>query len=167
MKKSLVTTFLILIIAMPSFAAKQAKATTFDSVMTHYEAIRISLLNDTTKDIELHATEIARLAVDAEKNFAPAQVGIDPSKEEQCLALMPKIRTQASTLAASKDLAGTRDAFFDLSKSLVAFKSMSSSATPPTTYYCSMAKRSWLQKADETGNPYYGQKMAKCGQVVK
>ena len=38
----------------------------------------------------------------------------------------------------------------------------------PAVGYCPMAAKSWLQlDGEEIGNPYYGQSMASCGEVVE
>jgi hypothetical protein len=40
--------------------------------------------------------------------------------------------------------------------------------TEPNTVvvYCAMAEKVWIQPKGEIGNPYYGQSMARCGEVV-
>lgn len=164
--KRLVLTILALAVAIAGWAAPK-QATTFDGIMSHYEAIRLALLNDTTSEIATHAKEISVLARAATKRFDAGSVGIDAEQKGDCVELLPQIEQHAGELAAAADITEARDAFFELSKSLVKLKAMASGDHAPQTYYCSMAKRSWLQPGDEVGNPYLGQKMAKCGQKVE
>lgn len=61
--------------------------------------------------------------------------------------------------------AEARAAMGELSKPLVRFREMAT-GEKPVVVYCSMEKKSWLQPEGEIGDPYLGQKMATCGQVV-
>ena len=71
----------------------------------------------------------------------------------------------AESLAGATDLEAARDAFHALSKPLVRWRK--GAGEGPVVVYCAMKDRSWLQSADdEIGNPYYGQAMARCGEVV-
>jgi hypothetical protein len=58
-----------------------------------------------------------------------------------------------------------RAAFGSLSKALVRYRQLVPDPAP-VVVFCSMAQEVWLQPEGEIGNPYYGQSMARCGDVV-
>ena len=77
----------------------------------------------------------------------------------------------AEALTGASDLGTARDAFYALSKPLVRWRaavvaSGRAEDELPVVVYCSMAKRSWLQPAGTIGNPYHGQALAECGEIV-
>lgn len=136
-----------LLTAGPVFSAPAPAPAGFDAVLGHYEAVRKALLADTVAGIPGHASAIGKLA-----KGAPAD-------------LAPKIAEAATRLAAAKNLEAARDAFYELSKSMVRWREAAGSKANVVAY-CSMSKRSWLQPKGEIGNPYYGKSMATCGEVV-
>lgn len=74
----------------------------------------------------------------------------------------------AETLAKAKDLAGARTAFKALSAALI--QQLEQAKTQTGHYYeayCDMAKASWLQDNKTVTNPYYGQSMARCGEIKR
>jgi hypothetical protein len=79
--------------------------------------------------------------------------------------LLPELSEAATALSAATTLDAARDAFYDLSKPLVRWRK-AAVGDKLVVAYCPMAKRSWLQPEGELGNPYYGQSMLRCGEVV-
>ncbi len=73
----------------------------------------------------------------------------------------------ANTLAAAADIKAARAAFGDLSDAIVAIAGSGSGGKGVRVAYCSMVKRSWLQKDGEIANPYYGSAMLRCGEFTK
>ncbi len=161
-KQILFTITGILLVSLPALAGE--KATSFEQIMGHYEAIRGALLHDSTEGVAAHAKEIESIVLKAGAKFEPAAVGVTSSTQE-CMTLLNEIASSASKLAQAKNLANAREIFGELSKPMVRFREMAS-GDKPMVVYCSMAKKAWLQPEGQVGNPYFGQKMAKCGEVV-
>ena len=63
-------------------------------------------------------------------------------------------------------LASARDAFYALTKPLVRYR-FGVSGKRPMVVYCPMTKRSWLQPKGDVANPYHGQAMGACGEIVE
>jgi hypothetical protein len=79
---------------------------------------------------------------------------------------LPKKLTDTSAgLVKATTIDNARVAFRELSKPMAMWVS---SAKPAgvVVVYCSMYPGSWLQRAGEVRNPYYGAKMLTCGEVV-
>jgi protein SCO1 len=79
------------------------------------------------------------------------------------------IAAAAGDLAAQTTIADARKAFGTMSEAIVA--SVNSGAIPlgdgVRVGYCPMVRKSWLQKDGPVANPYYGQKMLSCGELIK
>lgn len=127
-------------------------------VLGHYEAVRQALLADRTAGVAGHAAAI-------EKTVRGLAAGAPGSRDAGLQALLPEVAAAASRLAMAKDLKAARAAFGDLSNSLIRWRE-AAGGPGPVVVYCSMVKKSWLQPKGELGNPYYGQEMARCGEVV-
>ena len=107
----------------------------------HYDAVRTALSADTLDGVAGHARQLAPLA---------AHLGDSAAK------------ASADALAAATNLDEAREAFGDLSATLV--PTFMASAIPGATgFMCEMKKRPWMQKGDATQNPYYGKSMSTCG----
>jgi len=147
-------------------AANDADA--FDRITDRYETVRLALLADSTEGVQENAADIHRTAENPAADFDAEAAGVDPAKAEQVRELLPEIVEAAGDLADAGDLQTARDAFYALSKPLVRYRAAVTDGDLPAVVYCPMAKRSWLQaEADEIGNPYHGQSMAKCGEIVE
>ncbi len=138
-------------------AAAASSSAAFDEMMTSYEDIRLVLLDDSMDGI---AEPAAALRDKAEKASG------DEANGEEVRSLLPKIAAHAARLAEASDLETAREAFHELSKMMVQYRAKVAGDELPVVMYCSMAKKSWLQLEEEVGNPYYGQSMARCGEVV-
>lgn len=77
-------------------------------------------------------------------------------------------KTKAATLSKTMDIDAQREQFEALSTSMI---TLAKSTKPAKTYvqFCPMAAEgkgaSWLSSTREVRNPYYGDKMLKCGSV--
>jgi hypothetical protein len=71
----------------------------------------------------------------------------------------------AKKLAATKDMAGARAAFGEVSSALQAYaeKTNSGFGAGVRLAYCPMANKPWLTRDKEIRNPYYGAAMFTCG----
>ena len=81
---------------------------------------------------------------------------------------MATAKTKAADISKSNDVDTQREAFEGLSTSMIA---LAKATKPAKAYvqYCPMAAEgkgaSWLSDKREVRNPYYGDKMLKCGSV--
>lgn len=171
MRKIGLTVFAGLILFVPLLfpiaAMAQAKEPTpaFAEILEHYEAVRLALLSDSLDGVADHGREIEGIFEDLDGNWNPERAGVSVEKAEEAKALLPALSQAASQLAKVADIEAARTAFYEFSKPLVRFRAMATGDLPVVAY-CPMAKRSWLQPEGELGNPYYGQSMATCGEVV-
>lgn len=160
----IIITALAALIALP-LTATEAMATTFEALIGHYEPIRRALLNDTTEGVAAHAPAIVKIANEAGKKFSPHAAGVKDADGDECIDLLGAVAKNAAALANAKDLATARAAFSELSGPMIRYREMAG-GDRPVVVYCPMEKKKWLQAKGEIGNPYGGQKMARCGQVI-
>lgn len=155
-----------LVLVMLAVPATADEHNTFDLVLGHYEAVHRSLTLDSTEHVAGGGRQIAGLLAALEADFTAERAGIDPEAVDSVRSLMPELKRAASDLAAAGDLAGARDAFYALSKPLVRWRK-AAGGERPVVAYCAMTRRSWLQpQGDAIANPYHGQSMLRCGEVV-
>lgn len=143
-------------------AAKPA-ASAFDAAMADvlrpYLTIQDALARDTTDGV-----------ADAARALGAAAARLDPAsvtgEHAGHYAEVPKKLTEAAAaLAAAGDLAAARAAFKDLSKPMSMWATMARPAGLDVVY-CSMAPGGWVQTTGDIRNPYYGDEMLDCGEVV-
>lgn len=135
-------------------------------------------LDDVVSDYVALSTALSHDDFDAARAAAAALPGalraIDhdllPSAAHTRWADSANELSRASTLiAATSDIGGARDAFYDLSEQMIETVRLfgASGETPVFVYHCPMAKRGagadWIQTTVGTENPYYGSKMFTCG----
>lgn len=137
----------------------------FGEVIEEYELIRVALLHDTTDQVPNHAENIARLVDALSEKSSSASMGVPAESTEEMRRLLVRARTAGVDLARAETIDGARAAFGTLSEALIPWRDMISGGRPAVVY-CSMAKKWWMQPSGEIGNPYFGQSMATCGQVV-
>jgi hypothetical protein len=160
---SLAAALVVAVLAVPALAA--APGGVYADLVEHYQPVRDALLADTLDGVAGHAKAMAAAARDLHAGFSAEAAGVPAAQAAEVKAALPELARAADALAAAKDLAAARAAFGDLSEALVAWHE----AVPGSELavaYCPMAKASWLQPDGDVGNPYMGQKMAKCGKVV-
>lgn len=141
-------------------AAEPVTELTMAALLSNYEAIRTSLANDS-------ANGVTALA----KSVADAATALADSAEEANTPMLKSLAAEAVKLAAlsEDDIAATRLAFGDVSRSLIALvKADSELADGLHIFECPMAKgyKLWIQPDPELENPYMGQKMLTCGSEV-
>lgn len=73
-------------------------------------------------------------------------------------------KTTATAISKTADVAAQRKQFEGLSASMI---TLVKATRPAKSYvqYCPMVDASWLSDNKEVRNPYYGDKMLKCGSV--
>jgi len=93
---------------------------------------------------------------------------IDPNESDESLQA---IREDATYIASAKIVDQQRERFSALSEKVFVLLGESVSL-PATVYrqYCPMAQENkgayWISVSDQIRNPYFGDKMLKCGEVV-
>ncbi|MCX5801322.1 MAG: hypothetical protein NTX17_08055 [Candidatus Eisenbacteria bacterium] len=73
---------------------------------------------------------------------------------------------KAASAMKTGSLESARESFKGLSRSVLAYVKSYGCSAPVYSFYCDMAKESWLQDTNTIGNPYYGSKMLKCGVMI-
>ena len=137
----------------------------FSQMVGHYELVRQALLHDTTEGVADHAKHIAHRSMTLSKQFSAETAGVAIDRAAECQELLPEIAGAAEKVAAAQSLEEAREAFGELSKPMVRYREMVG-AERPIVVYCPMVKKAWLQPEGELENPYFGQEMPRCGEVV-
>lgn len=155
---------ILALIALCSTATLSAAApTSWQSISTRYESIRISLVKDSFAAVARDAKAIDAELAKGEKKLDPATFGVTDAARAK--TLIPQLRSAAQSLAAAKNVNEARERFAILSAKLIELRKIAS-GNRGVVAYCSMAKKSWVQPSREIGNPYYGSSMARCGEIV-
>ncbi|MDX1631032.1 MAG: DUF3347 domain-containing protein [Thermoanaerobaculia bacterium] len=140
------------ILSPPALAGDGA----LDEVMKPYEEIREALVSDSLDGVPRAAATL-RERVEELRDASGETI---PGDED-----LKAIVAAAQKLEKAGDLDAGRNAFYELSKPLVRWRQ--DAGQGPDVAFCPMKKRSWLQPSDqEITNPYYGQEMARCGEIV-
>lgn len=135
----------------------------FDSLMPAYDASRTALSADRIADLAQPARDLRRLLA-AFGEVSAAGAGVPPEKLGEVRALLPLLRKSTDALVAASTLPAARDAFGELSKSLVSWRKLAPKG--PDVAYCPMVSHEWLQPPQtDIENPYLGKAMAGCGSV--
>ena len=134
-------------------------------LLSSYEAIRLSLLEDRWDGADQAAVVHGALEQLTADGFDPAAAGVAPENAAKAVELLTEMKPAGEALAGAEDLDSARAAFYELTKNLVLYRELMS-GDKPAVAYCPMAKKSWLQPKGEIGNPYHGQSMPKCGRIV-
>jgi hypothetical protein len=155
---------LLLIGGMIAVAAAD-ETNAFWEISEHYEAIRLALVKDTMTDVAEHAEAIEHRMHQLAEEFDALAAGVPAEKSGEGEALVPEISSAAARLAGSEDLNQAREALFELSKPLGRYRKLAG-IEGSMVVYCSMAKKAWIQPPGEIGNPYLGQDMSTCGEMI-
>jgi hypothetical protein len=81
-------------------------------------------------------------------------------------ASQPNFVPDASSIAASKDLAAQRTAFQSLSEKMMQLNKSTKHTSPVYLAFCPMKKAYWLTEEKLIKNPYYGSAMLSCGKII-
>ena len=127
----------------------------FDS----YFAIGSSLSQDSMEHVQTNAKALAEAAEKAEK-----EAKNNPEHSHSLHTLLGKISDAAESLTEKTDISAARAEFGTLSEKMVEYqkKHGEKDSGKLHVYRCDMAKKVWLQKNENSGNPYMGPSMAMC-----
>lgn len=131
----------------------------------HYEAIRLALLEDSVEDMAEHARAIHQQAGSLLEDLSAESAGVSADQVADYEAALRDMESAASNLSAAGSLASAREGFFTLTKPMARFRKLTGDKDTVVAY-CPMAQKAWIQREGEIGNPYLGQEMPKCGEVV-
>jgi Cu(I)/Ag(I) efflux system membrane fusion protein len=153
----------LLVIAFMGSTLLHAGTEAFDKAMhpilTEYLKIQEALAADRTEGVKGAAERIVVLA----DNVDTRAVTGEHATHYKDLPM--KTKKAAQELAQAKEIPAMREAFKSLSGPMAMWATMSK-LQGIYVVYCSMAKGSWLQKDKEIRNPYYGNQMLRCGEIV-
>lgn len=163
------TSILLIAAALPTAAHDghgEDAGTAFAAVWHHYEAVWSALAGDSVNGVAEHAEGIREAADLITADFDLERAGLASGADaEEAAAFFAKIADAALDLGVAGDLAGAREAFYELSKPMVRLNELLA-GQKLRIVYCPMAKKSWLQREEEIVNPYHGRSMADCGEIV-
>lgn len=145
--------------------AEEASSTPYLEMSSHYQAIRLALLGDSMGGIVEHAKSIEKQAGGLLTNFEAAKTGVPEGDVAVLEAALQEIESAASKLSAAGDLTSAREAFFALTKPMAKYRKLAGD-DETIVAYCPMAQKAWIQPEGEIRNPYLGQEMPTCGEVV-
>ena len=166
MKIRIVASSLMLLLLVGTlYASAATEENVFREVSAHYEAIRLSLLSDAMTDVAEHARAIENRVDEALKEFDAQEAGVSAEKSDECEALLPEVSSAAARLAEAGDLTQAREGLFELSKPMGRYRKLAGTEGTMVVF-CPMVEKDWIQPHGEIGNPYSGQGMPTCGEVV-
>ena len=162
MNRTTVMTLVALVMLVGITAAEANSA--FHDISVHYEAIRQSLMNDSTDGVIEHAAAMQAAARQLEADFSARAAGVEADDSAAVQELLPEIIERSGRLSAAKDLQSVRTEFAELTKPLTRYHALVQ-GDRPVVAYCPMEKKAWLQPDEQIGNPY-APHMLRCGDVV-
>jgi len=131
---------------------KEIKA--LQKVINAYLPIWKALANDSTKEIEEHAKDLAHAAKEA----------ADKVEEEMLKTRLEALEKTASELRTDS-LENARESMKGLGRAIIAVFE-SHEVTMPKKYpiiECPMVNERWIQDSEDVQNPFYGSSMLRCG----
>ena len=160
---------LLLLTALPAQAHDghgENADTAFASVFHHYEALWQALAADSLDGLAEHAEGMREAADAIAADFSAEKAGLSGEADaEEAAGFFDEVAEAALLLGSATDLAAAREIFYDISKPLVRLNELLAGERMKVVY-CSMAKKSWLQRHEKIANPYHGKAMAGCGEIV-
>ncbi len=138
----------------------------FAAVWHHYEALWQTLADDSGEGLAEHAEGIREAADRITADFSLEEAGlIQDADADEAAEFFSDIAKTALYLGSTTDLATAREAFYEISKTMVRLNELRA-GDKLKVVYCAMAKKSWLQREEKIVNPYHGKSMGGCGEVV-
>lgn len=139
--------------------------TLFAALLEPYERIRLDLVQDHGESVPAQARRLQQVAREMASVEEPERLAVAASRVPEVQRLVPEVQTAAAKLVAAETVEQRRLALAELTRPLVRYRELVEGERPLVAY-CPMAKKAWLQPAGEIGNPYMGQRMPGCGEVV-
>jgi len=166
MRQSRRIVFLTFAIALaPSLFVVAGDSSAFDRLAAPYETVRQALLHDSMNGIVGAAVRIERELNALESNFSEAAAGVRAGAGDDLRPVLAEIRTGTAGLRNAAAVEEARESFGSLSEALLRYRQLVPEPGSAVAF-CPMAQKVWLQPKGEIGNPYYGQSLARCGEIV-
>jgi hypothetical protein len=145
--------------------ANTSGGSVFQALLKEYEAVRLTLVDDSLDHVAHRAEAMTGQVTELARNFDAESAGVAADKSAECEALLPEISAATTRLAEATSLDEAREAFFALSKPMGRYRKLAG-IEGSMVAYCSMVKKAWIQPHGEIGNPYAGQMMPTCGEMI-
>jgi len=145
--------------------AEEADSTADMEMLNHYEAIRLALLEDSTESVAEHGKALQEKAKNLLVDFKAVSAAVPEEDAATHKATLLEIESAASGLSTAQDLTSAREGLFVLTEPMAKYRKLTGDQSTVVAY-CPMAEKAWIQPVGEIGNPYLGQEMPKCGEVV-
>ena len=136
-------------------AAAQDSTQQLSQLLTQYYNIKDALVAGNSNAASAKASEFIKIANSIDYKLI---------SEGNINALLK----DATPISETKDIKKQRERFANLSNNMVALaKTVKLGDQPIYQAYCPMKKANWLSNDKAIKNPYYGNAMLTCGQVVE
>ena len=145
-----------------SSASAHSKDRDSSSFLKSYFEIRSVLASDKVTGLDKLSKNLAGQTSKFRKTLGTGPN--DEARPEQ-LAALKDIEKAALAMKVS-DIKVAREGFKDLSRTVLAYVKSYGCDGPAYSFYCDMAKESWLQETNKIGNPYFGSQMLACGAMT-
>ena len=136
------------------------KADPIQILMENYFVIGQTLSQDGFKGLGESAQKIG----EATSQILKEEKQSSPEKKD-FFAQVKAIQNAAQKFEA-KDLKSAQDSYKGLSQAVDKFVKTYGYSDSAYSFYCPMAKESWLQSTDQIANPFYGSQMLRCGKMT-
>jgi hypothetical protein len=136
-----------------------------EEALESYFAILSSLSQDSMENVQTNAKDLA----DSTSKLAGHCGGSKDGCPESCrLGPLADASAAAKSLSEKTDISAARSEFGTLSEKLAEYLKNGQEEGSDKLYVftCDMAKKIWLQKNEDPGNPYFGPSMAKCKRKI-
>ncbi|MGD8441613.1 MAG: hypothetical protein PVG53_13865, partial [Holophagae bacterium] len=95
-----------------------AEASTFDTVMEHYEPVRLALMGDSMEGVSQHGAAMAAALRGLQSDFSAERAGVSGDAASVVQDTLDAMIAAADEIAKAQSLQAARDAFYDLSMPL-------------------------------------------------
>lgn len=149
----------------PSFASTDAKLEQqVQQIYNAYLHLQSALVRDKTSEASSAATNMGQII----KTFDAANT--PPDQKQAYDTYASEIQELTTSIGNSKDINGQRNSFSPLSDHVFELIKTFGNIQPVYQTHCPMAfdgkGASWLSDKTEIRNPYFGDQMLECGEVI-
>ncbi|MFA6057567.1 MAG: DUF3347 domain-containing protein [Taibaiella sp.] len=152
-------------IVKPSFAIADSKLKTqMQHIYNAYLLMQTALVNNKTAEAATQAKSVSQFI----SSFGTTDLPTDQKQAYE--AHVVKIQELATSIANTQDIKSQRTSFSPLSNQIYELVIAFGNDQPVYQAHCPMAfdgkGASWLSDKTEIRNPYYGDEMLECGEVI-
>ena len=146
--------FFITIFMQPISAQDSLTTNQLSQLLTHYYGIKDALVAGNATIAAIKSTEFMKTANGISKVITKENIS--------------ELNKDAVAISETKDIKKQREHFSGLSNNMSKLaKSIKMTTEPVYLAYCPMKKVNWLSSDKEIKNPYYGNAMLTCGNIVE